>query len=118
MVRPAAHRTAVLHLQAMFGVSQRRACRIIGADRASIRYRSSRPDDTALRQRLRELAHQRRRFGYRRLHVLLRREGQLINRKRVYRLYREPNNSSSVVKRRATRRHSADSGASRPPIPE
>jgi len=80
---------AVLRLQAVFGVSQRRACRIIGVDRTSVRYRSRRPDDAALRQRLRELAHLRRRFGYRRLHVLLRREGRLVNRKHVYRLYRE-----------------------------
>ncbi len=101
MVRPAARRTAVLHLQAMFGVSQRRACRIIGADRAGVRYRSRRPDDAPLRQRLRELAHERRRFGYRRLHVLLRREGQLVNRKRVYRLYRE---ERLVVRRRGGRK--------------
>jgi transposase InsO family protein len=85
----------------MFGVSQRRACRIIGADGASIRYRSSRPDDTVLRQRLRELAHQRRRFGYRRLHVLLRREGQLINRKHGYRPYRE---ERLTVRRRSGRK--------------
>jgi putative transposase len=91
----------VLHLQTVFGVSQRRACRIIGVDRASMRYRARRTDDTALRQRLRELAHARRRFGYRRLHVLLRREGQLVNRKRVYRLYRE---ERLTVRRRSGRK--------------
>lgn len=69
-------------------MSERRACRVIGADRASVRYRSRRPADTVLRERLRQLAHERRRFGYRRLHVLLRREGHAVNRKRVYRLYR------------------------------
>jgi len=69
-------------------MSERRACQIIGADRASVRYRSRRPPDAALRARLRQLlAHERRRFGYRRLYVLLRREGHLVNRKRVYRLY-------------------------------
>ena len=70
-------------------MSERRACRIIGADRASVRYRSLRPGDGALRDRVRCLAHERRRFGYRRLYVLLRREGQVVNRKRVYRLYRK-----------------------------
>ena len=63
--------------------------RIIGADRTSIRYRSRRGDDTALRVRLRELAQQRRRFGYRRLHILLLRDGVTINRKRTQRLYTE-----------------------------
>jgi putative transposase len=101
MVRPAARRTAVLHLQTVFGVSQRRACRIIGVDRTGVRYRSRRSDDAALRQRLRELAQLRRRFGYRRLHVLLRREGQVVNRKRVYRLYRE---ERLTVRRRGGRK--------------
>jgi putative transposase len=88
MVGPAVCREACAHLRTVFGMSERRACRIIGADRASIRYHSRRPSDDALRQRLRQLAHERRRFGYRRLHVLLRREGHVVNRKRVYRLYK------------------------------
>jgi putative transposase len=70
-------------------MSERRACCIIGCDRASVRYQAKRPDDAPLRERLKALAHERRRFGYRRLHVLLRREGYLVNRKRIYRLYRE-----------------------------
>jgi putative transposase len=57
-------------------------------DRGSARYRPRRRDEEPLRQRLRELAAERRRFGYRRLHVLLRREGWVVNHKRVYRLYR------------------------------
>ena len=69
-------------------MSERRACRLIAADRTSVRYRSTRPADAELRSRLRDLAQERRRFGYRRLHVLLRREGHLVNWKRVYRLYR------------------------------
>jgi hypothetical protein len=56
-------------------MSERRACRVIGADRKSMRYRSQRDDDAGLRLKLRELAQQRRRFGYRRLRILLRREG-------------------------------------------
>jgi putative transposase len=54
-------------------VSQRRACQAIGLDRGSARYRSRRPDDRVIRSRLREIADVRRRFGYRRLHILLRR---------------------------------------------
>ena len=70
-------------------MSERRACRVIGVDRTSIRYRAKRRDDAELRARLRALAQERRRFGYRRLHVLLRREGVLVNKKRVQRLYQE-----------------------------
>ena len=69
--------------------SQRRACRIVGIAPRVYRYRSKRPDDTELRERLRELASERRRFGYRRLHVLLKREGVDVNRKKLYRIYRE-----------------------------
>jgi putative transposase len=54
-----------------------------------MRYRRRRPDDDALRERLKVLAEERRRFGYRRLWVLLRREGRTVNRKRVYRLYKQ-----------------------------
>jgi transposase InsO family protein len=57
-------------------MSERRACTLVAADRTMIRYRSHRPPDTALRARLRELANERRRFGYRRLFILLRREGE------------------------------------------
>lgn len=70
-------------------MSERRACHVISADRSSIRYRARRPDDAQLRSRLRQLAQQRRRFGYRRLHVLLKREGCEVNRKRIQRLYVE-----------------------------
>ena len=89
MVTPAARREAVAHLRAGYEVSERRACAALGADRTSVRYRSSRPDDAALRARLRELAAIRRRFGYRRLHVLMRREGLMMNHKKLRRLYRE-----------------------------
>ncbi|ABQ39534.1 IS3 family transposase [Bradyrhizobium sp.] len=89
MVTPAVKRQAVAHLCASYEVSQRRACSVIGADRTSMRYRSRRPDDAALRARLRELAAQRRRFGYRRLQILLRREGTRVNHKKLRRLYRE-----------------------------
>ena len=89
MVAPAAKREAVAHLMTGHGMSERRACRAIGADRASVRYEATRASDEELRERLKALAEQRRRFGYRRLHVLLRREGHVVNRKRVERIYRE-----------------------------
>ena len=72
-----------------YQVSQRRACRAIGLDRTMVRYRSRRPDDDAARVRLRELAASRRRFGYRRLHILLDREGSYMNLKKLRRLYAE-----------------------------
>ena len=78
MVTPAVRREAVAYLCEAFAVSQRRACSVIGVDRTSVRYVSSRPDDQAVRARLRELAAVRRRFGYRRLHVLLDREGIML----------------------------------------
>ena len=89
MVTPAARREAVAHLRATHGVSERRACLVLGADRTSIRYRSRRPDDVDVRERLRALSRERRRFGYRRLHLLLAREGIAMNQKKLRRLYRE-----------------------------
>lgn len=71
------------------GYSQRRACGLVGIDPRVYRYRSTRPDDAELRGMLKELASQRRRFGYRRLHILLRREGVEVNWKKLYRRYRE-----------------------------
>lgn len=89
MVTPAAKREAVAHLRSAFDMSERRACRIVGCVRMTVRYRSRRQNDGELRARLRALAHERRRFGYRRLHVLLKREGYAVNHKRLFRLYRE-----------------------------
>ena len=102
MVGPAAKREGVAHLQASMGLSERRACLIIGADRTTVRYRSCRPADAELRGRLRELANERRRFGYRRLFILLRREGEPSGVNRIHRLYREE--GLSVRKRRARRK--------------
>ena len=69
--------------------SQRRACRLVGLHPKTYRYASTRPDDAALRTKLRDLASQRRRFGYRRLGLLLARAGIRLNHKKLYRLYRE-----------------------------
>ena len=89
MVTPAARREAVAHLRTSFQVSERRACVVLEVDRTSVRYRSSRGDDAVVRARLRELASVRRRFGYRRLLVLMRREGLVMNHKKFRRLYCE-----------------------------
>jgi transposase InsO family protein len=89
MVGPAAKREAVAHLRGALEMSERRACTLIAADRKMIRYSSRRPPEPELRSRLRELANQRRRFGYRRLFILLRREGEPSGINRIYRLYRE-----------------------------
>ncbi|NEI11064.1 IS3 family transposase [Rhizobium leguminosarum] len=102
MVGPAAKRDAVTHLKAVMGLSERRACQIISADRKMVRYRSSRPPEVELRAKLRDLANERRRFGYRRLFVLLRRDGEPSGVNRIYRLYREE--GLSVRKRKARRR--------------
>ena len=90
-----------MYLRQAFDMSERRACRVIGTDRTSVRYRALRPDDSALRERLKALAQERHRFGYRRLHVLLRREGHAVNKKRVQRLYRE---ERLTVRRRGGRK--------------
>jgi putative transposase len=89
MVTPGAKRDAVAHARGCYGLSERRACHLIGIARRVARYQPSRPDDTDLRQRLRELAAVRRRFGYRRLGYLLAREGLKPNHKKLLRLYRE-----------------------------
>jgi putative transposase len=102
MVGPAVQREAVAHLQAVMGLSERRACQVVGADRKMVRYRSRRPPDTELRARLRQLANERRRFGYRRLFILLRREGEPSGINRIHRLYREE--GLSVRKRRGRRK--------------
>ena len=72
-----------------YQVSQRRAARLLPMNRGTLRYVARRDDQLALRRRLRELAAVRVGFGYRRLTVLLRREGWRVNAKRVWRLYRE-----------------------------
>jgi putative transposase len=102
MVGPAAKREAVARLRDRFQMSERRACSVIAVARKMVRYRSRRPPETELRARLRDLANERRRFGYRRLFILLRWEGEPSGINRIYRLYREE--GLAVRKRRARRR--------------
>ncbi len=87
-MKPSHRRDVVTHLRMAYRVSERCACRATSFSRASQRYRSVADPQDELRLRLKELAASRVRYGYRRLHVLLRREGWSVNHKRVYRLYR------------------------------
>src|SRR4051812_423324 len=82
-----AMKAAVEHVQVQYAFSQRRACGLLMAV-SSCRYQARRSDED-LRERLVELAREKPRFGYRRLHVLLRRSGETVNHKRVHRVYRE-----------------------------
>jgi len=87
MVKPAVRRQAVGFIRAEFALSERAACRALGSPGPSHRYESCRPEPTDLVAKLKAIAARRPRFGYRRLHVMLRREGLAVNHKRVYRLY-------------------------------
>lgn len=89
MVTPVARKEVALYVAHHHQLSQRRACLLANIPTCSLRYRSRREDAWALRVRLKELAQERPRFGYRRLHVMLLREGWRVNHKRVLRLYRE-----------------------------
>jgi putative transposase len=96
-------RCVVEKVQAAMEISERRAIRWTGFARSTIRYQSVRPPQDELRARIRQLAGERPRWGYRRIHVLLRREGWVVNRKRVQRLYRE---GGLAVRRKGKRRRS------------
>ena len=88
MSTPATRRRVAGEIQAEFECSQRRSCRALGFARSSVLYRSRRQEEPELVERLKALAAERPRFGYRRLHRLLGREGFAVNHKRVHRLYR------------------------------
>ncbi|MBP0485222.1 IS3 family transposase, partial [Sagittula salina] len=89
LLRPGSRRRAVDWAMKEKSYTQRRACTLAGIDPRVYRRRPNRPEDKELRQRLRELSSERRRFGYRRLHILLKREGWAVNWKRLYRIYKE-----------------------------
>lgn len=111
MVTPEQRRTAVLHAMHTAELSERQACRYTGFARSSQRYQSCR-DDVALRERLQTLAILRPRWGYRRLYYLLRREGLLVNRKRVQRVYRE----AALCVRQRRRKRVAMERVPKPPV--
>jgi putative transposase len=85
---PAARFATVERVITDHGYSERRACGLIGVDRSSFQYERKGWCDATVRVRLRELANERRRFGYRRLAIMLKREGLRMNLKKVYRLYK------------------------------
>ena len=89
MVSPQAKREAVSVLMTERDLGVTRACGLVGISRSLYCYRSRRPDSTPLRTRIEEIAALKRRYGYRRVYLRLRREGWKVNRKRVYRIYRD-----------------------------
>ena len=93
------------------GLSERRACRLTRLDRSTFQYRKRDAGDERLRARLRDLAGERRRFGYRRLGILLAREGLNANHKKLYRIYRE---EGLAVRRRRGRKRAT--GTRRPMV--
>lgn len=99
-MKPATRRQWVKDLVQVHGTSERRVCGLIGIQRSSYYYRPKPQDDEAIRQRLRDLAFSRPRYGYRRLYILLRREDWQLNHKRVLRIYREEGLSVRSKKRR------------------
>jgi len=111
VVGPRAEREAVRVAREEGQLSERRACGLIGMNRGSWRYQRKERNEAALRARLRELAGERPRFGYRRLHRLLRREKEngrakwVVNHKQVYRLYRE---EGLAMRRRKSKRFRAE----------
>ena len=89
MVAPMRRRFAYPFLIAAFKISQRRACELLKVNRKTLTHKSVKTDMPALRARIKDIAATRVRYGYPRIHILLRREGWIVNRKRVYRIYRE-----------------------------
>ena len=87
---------------------QRRACALAGIDPRVYRRTSKRPADTDLRDRLKDLSSERRSFGYRRLHILLKREGRQVNLKKLYRIYRE---EGLTVRKRSGRKRAVGTRA-------
>jgi putative transposase len=110
-VRPSQRRFAAKAIQQRFGLSERRACRLVQLHRKTARYISRRPSDGPLLKHLEELAAKRRRFGYRRLEIFLRRDGIVANHKRIYRVYRA---AHLQVRRRKKARVAIARGFKRP----
>ena len=113
-MKPALKRRLVDHLDQAYRVGVRRACAVLEVIRTSYYYRSIKVDDLALRQRIREIAQVRVRYGYQRIHVLLRREGWQVNHKGVYRIYCE--DGLHLRRKRPKRRVSAAHRRHRPEV--
>ncbi|MBL7714069.1 MAG: IS3 family transposase [Bdellovibrionales bacterium] len=104
-LKPARKRELVRYLKEKFQLSERRSCRLVQLWRSTARYVHHRRDDSALRARIKEIAHSRPRFGYQRVYVILRREGWLVNKKRVYRIYIEEGLQVRTKKRKKRASH-------------
>jgi putative transposase len=91
LLTPAQRRRGARAVMDTIGLSQRKACAVATCNRKTLRRVLQRTDDAVLLQRLKELAAERRRFGYRRLDIMLRRDGIVANHKRIYRVYSEAN---------------------------
>jgi putative transposase len=102
MVRPVRRKSVLPHVRTIWRLSERRACAILDVNRKALRYRPKRRDDPILRTRIKELAALR--YGYKRITVLLRREGWLVNLKRVHRIYRQ---EGLAIRTKAPRRRRA-----------
>lgn len=113
MLRPSQQRMVVGYLGTAYPIRERRACRTVRCARASYRYRSHRDPRTALRQRMREMAQARVRYGYRKIRVLLNREGWAVGKTLVYRLYRE---EGLTLRQRPRRRKAGVARVHRPAV--
>lgn len=89
MVAPQAKRACVQMMVSNHSLTQRQACKLVGACRGTVRYNSRRKDDGSLREKIGQIAYEKRRFGYRRIHRKLKREGHFINHKKVFRIYQD-----------------------------
>jgi len=89
VVTPQAQRACCSAVVEHHGYSQRKACQLVGAQRASMRYVSQKSDEGLLKERITSIAHEKRRYGYRRIHMLLKRDGVKINHKKLFRIYQQ-----------------------------
>jgi putative transposase len=103
MVKPRARKAAVVYAEAKYPISERRACRLFRLSRTVRRYRRQRADDPKFIARLKELAQHKRRYGYRRLFILLKREGFKMNEKKFRRIYQEQSLSLKIRRKSKVR---------------
>jgi putative transposase len=109
MVSPQAKRQAARYVEDAWHYSERQACRVVGTGRSSVRYQpGQRSDEAVLRRRIRELADKHKSYGYRFITALLRREGLLVNKKRVHRIWQDE--GLQQTRRRVTKRRYGPAG--------
>jgi putative transposase len=101
VVTPQARRACSTYLINHYKVSERRACQLVGVNRSVARYRSVKPSEEPLVKQIKEIAFEKRRYGYRRIHAVLKKIGIVANHKKVYRIYKE---CGLKVKKRGSRK--------------